>query len=481
MAFILNRFKQQRLMREQYFSTGRRGIALANLSILLVCSRITAFLLIVFVGITPYIINGWHITIHYTLFLVAMIVFVIIAQLLFAFKVENPVILNYVSILYLAALLGFLILIDVFPYPDLIAKFTPIFLAVFPVLFIFPPPLTIGSLIIAEILFVSLTMIYKPMEVYMNDIFLSLVGSFFGVGVSWIITELRVSDYTTKKNHLNLCRIDDLTGLLNKASFEESIRFYLRWKEQHEMCALLVVDIDNFKVINDQLGHQVGDIVLQEFGNRIHQIFRSSDYVGRFGGDEFVVLMKKVNDISIIQRKCDEVTSMIADINKDNMPFTISCSIGGVVLENGYADYFDLFRMADDALYEAKEFGKSRSVLYTYYHVALKKNQQVIIVTDEDTKIIVEKYYGSSYKVIKVDDGSSILSLVSQFSKRIELIICTDEFKTKDIVSYLKSRLSTTVIRIIYVGDVEDECYDFCIDAPLTTGKLHKLNKRLSI
>ena len=84
---------------------------------------------------------------------------------------------------------------------------------------------------------------------------------------------------------------DALSGLLNRATMEQSIRERLRELDPEESCALFIVDLDNFKQINDTLGHRAGDEAIRQVGKILSGIFRASDIVGRLGGDEFAVFL----------------------------------------------------------------------------------------------------------------------------------------------------------------------------------------------
>ena len=120
---------------------------------------------------------------------------------------------------------------------------------------------------------------------------------------------------------------DLLTGLLNKISFEKEPKTYLRIRDSKQMGALLIIDFDNFKNVNDKHGHLVGDAILKRFGEILKSNFREADIVGRVGGDEFMVLMTGEVPDEVIAAKCDVVEHEL-NISRIGEAGGFSCSIG---------------------------------------------------------------------------------------------------------------------------------------------------------
>lgn len=159
---------------------------------------------------------------------------------------------------------------------------------------------------------------------------------------------------------------DTLTGLLNKGAAQRRIEKYLRaLNPRKDHAALLLIDADGFKEINDTFGHLFGDAVLTDMGMIIEKHFRHSDVVGRIGGDEFLVLFRNVPSLQILRDRCQQIVSAMAktyENGKDTLPFSIS--IGVSLFPAHGKTYTDLFRHADKALYEAKRCGKNQFVVY---------------------------------------------------------------------------------------------------------------------
>ena len=159
---------------------------------------------------------------------------------------------------------------------------------------------------------------------------------------------------------LGKSRTDSMTGLYNKVTTEEEIRIALRDARPGSFGVLFMIDIDNFKDVNDNMGHLAGDSIILEIARQIRRTFRQDDVIGRVGGDEFHVYMRDVSETESIreraQRLCASIRNLFRNSNIDN---AVSVSVGIAVTDRPIA-YEDLFRQADVALYHAKGNGKNR-------------------------------------------------------------------------------------------------------------------------
>lgn len=156
---------------------------------------------------------------------------------------------------------------------------------------------------------------------------------------------------------------DATTGLSNHAATKDLITAALTDSlvRSHSVCAVL--DIDNFKDVNDSLGHIEGDALLHAVGDILRTSFRESDIVGRVGGDEFVLLLKDI-DADVALRKLERVRAQIADVRLGDGRIATSISVGVYATRPTDHAYRDAFVKADEALYQAKRSGKNRICLY---------------------------------------------------------------------------------------------------------------------
>jgi diguanylate cyclase (GGDEF)-like protein/PAS domain S-box-containing protein len=189
----------------------------------------------------------------------------------------------------------------------------------------------------------------------LNCIPLKLDGVLDGfVGISQDITHQRKE----QDRLAHLAERDSLTGLLNRAGLEQRVEHKL-WSGDGLQLALLYIDLDHFKPVNDQHGHQAGDRLLQMFARRMSEAVRSSDFVARIGGDEFVILLTGVSDLStaeIVADKVLEAASLPFEI--DGQAMCVSASIGVALVAQADAGIHDLLSRADNMLYRAKAAGR---------------------------------------------------------------------------------------------------------------------------
>ena len=159
---------------------------------------------------------------------------------------------------------------------------------------------------------------------------------------------------------------DPLTGLANRALFREHLdRTLERSRRRRSEVAVLFLDIDDFKVVNDSLGHGAGDRLLIEVAHRLSGIVRAGDVAARQGGDEFTVLIERVRDeaeaVAMAERIADELRRPIV---LDGRPLVVGVSIGLALARGRDAVATDLLAHADAAMYAAKEAGKGRAVVF---------------------------------------------------------------------------------------------------------------------
>jgi diguanylate cyclase (GGDEF)-like protein len=160
---------------------------------------------------------------------------------------------------------------------------------------------------------------------------------------------------------------DPLTGLYNRRYFERAMKDELALALRHgDKHCVLLIDIDNFKNINDTYGHLEGDRVLQKFADTLKEQLRAADILSRMGGEEFVVLCKRVqqsNALSIAEKFRKKIEAMTIEIGADTV--RITASIGVAVLPKGPDDTIEeILGEADEALYYCKRAGRNRSALF---------------------------------------------------------------------------------------------------------------------
>jgi len=178
-------------------------------------------------------------------------------------------------------------------------------------------------------------------------------------------------ELTLQKNMLDYqAHHDALTGLPNRVLFNDRLEQAIeRAKRRQTNIALLFIDLDHFKEINDSLGHDVGDMILKTVSKRIKEIVRDKDTVSRLGGDEFIVILEDLSqseDASLIADKI--LDSLSKAVIVDENILYVSCSIGISIYPDDGISIQDLLKFADSAMYKAKSEGRNN---YQYYNSSM--------------------------------------------------------------------------------------------------------------
>ncbi|MGF1567862.1 MAG: EAL domain-containing protein [Nodosilinea sp.] len=160
---------------------------------------------------------------------------------------------------------------------------------------------------------------------------------------------------------------DTLTGLHNRKFFVEQVDSLLQAIQNSPSTrfAVMFIDLDRFKIINDSLGHDVGDQLLIEISNRLRKCVRSQDIIARLGGDEFTILMNPIDSIYDATKIAKQILSVLSrPFNLSGQLFSPSASIGILEGSSEYSSSIDLLRDADVAMYNAKHSGKARYAIF---------------------------------------------------------------------------------------------------------------------
>lgn len=233
------------------------------------------------------------------------------------------------------------------------------------------------------------------------------------IGSTRDITEQRKQEKKLKER----ARKDSLTGLYNQVYGKKCINKYLNRKKPFDSCGMIVLDVDCFKLVNDNYGHLFGDKVLARLAMLLKEVFRDNDSIlMRAGGDEFVIFVKDILNIELV-RKNVELMQKIRDFQFGKTGCTITCSAGCCYLpENvsGYT-YDQLFENADIALYKAKERGKDCYV----YCDSLQHFSSMIAEQEKQEEMLEARYFQNDI----VATAFEIFEKTNNFEVAIHLLL----------------------------------------------------------
>lgn len=200
-------------------------------------------------------------------------------------------------------------------------------------------------------------LVVKPLDIYIENIGekerLQITGSYEFKYLALTYNNIYELNATNEAMLSYRAEHDALTGIINRGAFDR-LRQIL--KTQPVPLALLIIDVDKFKQVNDGYGHETGDKVLKKVAKLLEDSFRSSDYAARIGGDEFAVIVTDATpDMRpVIEKKIKNINDKL--LNPSNDLPKVSLSVGGAFSANGFED--TLYKKADKALYEVKENGR---------------------------------------------------------------------------------------------------------------------------
>ncbi len=194
--------------------------------------------------------------------------------------------------------------------------------------------------------------------------------------VSWHFSGLIVKLYRAESRARYLASIDQLSRTLTRRAFHDSaIPLYQLHVRERAQMALIYIDIDHFKAINDNHGHAVGDEAIKHFGISLRKSIRGSDLVGRIGGEEFAIAAPRTDLIGAVKlaQQVKDTASQIKLVMDDGRVVSFTISLGVAIYSPQNACSFDeLSRQADEALYEAKHRGRDTFAVHSLSRVSLK-------------------------------------------------------------------------------------------------------------
>lgn len=218
--------------------------------------------------------------------------------------------------------------------------------------------------------------------------------------------------------------MDLMTGLYNKVTAEHFIKEGIK-KHKNSENALFIVDIDNFKSVNDIYGHQEGDHTIKIIADLLSSQFRNSDIVGRIGGDEFVIAMLNIPTKDIARAKAQELVRIMKYKPNLSIPTNVTFSIGLAFSNRKEVDYQTLFGWADEVLYKAKSTGKARYEEYGIENNVFSTEHKEIVLVCSRSRTICSKLqsvFDDSYQLLEAIDVADMERILREAGDKVSII-----------------------------------------------------------
>lgn len=213
---------------------------------------------------------------------------------------------------------------------------------------------------------------YQLLHSHLMQIQMYIIDTVFllviAVGLNCIISYLKYRDFAARRQLLYLSERDSLTGLLNRSALEFVVA-------QHAggagLCAMILLDLDNFKALNDTLGHYEGDNCLRATAEELKALFSEGSYVSRLGGDEFIVFLPRISGAAAVMERARGLLEVVPRTYPHPAgDIAITCSVGLAVLPmDGDNLYEQLYKSADSAMYQSKAGGKNQVTIFQNEYV----------------------------------------------------------------------------------------------------------------
>lgn len=377
MKLFLSQVRSSFHKRKIYFAQSHEDITQHNLALL----QFLAFILFILIGafflVTPLFMTGWRVSGVYWAFFAISGVMLLATRLFGSALEDHPKAVTASCILFELIVMISCMVVDIFPYPQSISVFMAPLFVIAPAMFIFPLYLHIPMLSALYVLYTVLDTSVKPVWNASIDRFSALFGLACGILVAVIITDSRAEEGIAKEQYRTLSTVDQLTGLYNRAEIVKRMSQAFSASSDRLTRVFVLIDLDEFKKINDQFGHQMGDFVLSRTGMVLRSCFADKDFIGRSGGDEFMVLVERPISRDDLVVLLDTVEARVIGILTEQEEH-VSCSIGAVIWD-GVSSYPEMFRYADEALYEAKRNGRSCVVIEEAASFRQQEHQQTLL------------------------------------------------------------------------------------------------------
>ena len=355
--------------------------------------------------------------------------------------------------------------VSIFNDPNATAITVFFIVLILPMVYICNPWQSLLEVSFAYIMFIIFDILWKRNypEVLRADLINSVL--FYAITICAVIyiRNLHVSALNASILFKKEAQFDKLTNMYNKSSIESYSKEVL--SGNHGNLGLVIIDIDDFKLVNDRWGHNQGDRFLSQVARTLNKNFEGIGILGRIGGDEFMVLLENIYDNDIIVEKVNNALDSISKIFSEYSTEKITCSCGIAFLKNNETiDFDEFYKEADRALYLAKDRGKNQCVVYKPFD---DKNKHPLIITispDETCEAVMNEFLRDDFNLLFAHEERRAVEKINEFKSNLRGIIVRfdNKYMPSEIFLNKLAGLSKYNVPIIVVSDddsIESESF----------------------
>ncbi len=361
---IIERIKMYNSKAEKYVIDNEYAITGANQRSIKILSLVGCIIMGVYWIASYSAFSEWNVSNFYMVAFISTLTAAILIWWRYGKKQKNYKELVVICSLFQWMIMMFVGVMSIYPVEldQPAVYFTPISIG-FCVCFIYEWKWSITLLLAENLLYLCASYSFKELNVFYVDLFSGILAIIMGVYILFVLYSHRINESENRDRLSRIGMIDALTNIYNKNTAESMVSDYLN-ERTGENCALFIMDIDNFKNINDKLGHMVGDKVLTAFGTIVKSVYPDS-IAGRIGGDEFMLFLKNCKDEEEVAAVARSINKEVNNIRIGDAAYQYTCSIGVYYVDREDRDYSRLYGKADTALYYTKNNGKNGFAFYS--------------------------------------------------------------------------------------------------------------------
>lgn len=338
----------------EYNRYGKRDMVARNMVALKLISFTGLVITLLIFALSRLGLDKWAFMSHYWVLIPMYTVFLTFSFIYGRQKHKSYTVVQTAGVLFSLALSSLLTIIGVFYYPNEPDELFVFVIVLMPLFFSIESWVVASIAVYAGLIYCVLAYFFKAPAVIQHDIFSVSVSVVLSLLVLGYHARVRANSFLVKEKYKTLSRMDLLTELLNKKSYELWCQRLLHECEYGMPCALVIFDLDNFKHINDTYGHIMGDRVLEIVGRTLSNNFHADCFVGRVGGDEFSAFTCSNKSGELFERRAENVMTEVMERAMKELRINVTMSMGISINRSGSIDYMEMYFDADKALYEFK-------------------------------------------------------------------------------------------------------------------------------